>query len=276
MSDKLMTAHHTDREVGTHYESRARAEGLAQLYDEPTPLGSFYRDRLGRIAELLGDAEGDLLDAGCGTGQMLRYLRDRFPDRFALYGLDRSTAVIEVATSVLDDPEIRLRVGRMEELPYPRASFDVVLTMGSLEYVAVIDEALAELARVTRPGGLAIVTMQNRWSPYRLWDATVSSRLRRRRGQSESPVVHRLAERRLRDVLAAVGFSPRSVVRYGFRLLPAPLESRLPKLAAWTQRSIEHASRGRLGYLATDYIVVARREAELATAATQTPPSATK
>jgi ubiquinone/menaquinone biosynthesis C-methylase UbiE len=271
-----MTAHHTDREVGSHYESRARAEGLARLYDEPTPLGKFYRERLGRIAALVGDAEGDLLDAGCGTGQMLRYLRDRLPDRFSLYGLDRSTGMIEVAKSVLDDSEVRLRVGRMEEMPYPTASFDVVLTMGSLEYVAMIEEALAELARVTRPGGLAIVTMQNRWSPYRLWDATVSSRMRRRRGQSESPVVHRLAERRLRDALAAVGFSPGSVVRYGFRVLPPPLESRLPKLAAWTQRSLEHASRGRLGHLATDYVVVTRRDVEPATAAVNTSRSSTE
>lgn len=249
-----------DQEVGAHYEDIARAEGLARLYDAATPLGEFYRDRMRRVAGLLGDVEGDLLDVGCGTGQMLRFLRDTRPGRFALTGLDRATSIISVARRVVgDDPAVRLVVGRSEQMPFPAACFDVVLAMGSLEYVTDIERALGEIARVTRPGGLAIVTMQNRWSPYRLWDTAVWSRVRRRRGGVESPIVVRLGERHFRLALTAAGLAPLSVVYYGFNLLLPPLDSRFPRLSMRLQRRLEPVGRGPLRRLATDYAVVAQR-----------------
>lgn len=259
-----------DEEVGAHYEDSARAEGLAKLYDAPTPLGEFYRDRMRRIGALLEEVDGDLLDAGCGTGQMLRFLRDSRPGQFALTGLDRSPSVIGVARRVVgDDAGVRLVVGRIEEMPFPAASFDVVLAMGSLEYVTGIDQALAEIARVTRPGGLAIVTMQNRWSPYRLWDAKVWSPVRRRLGGVESPIVRRLGTRRLRGELTGAGLTPLSVVNYGFNMLLPPLDVKFPRLAIAVQRRLDQVARGPLRRVATDYIVVSlRNPGERATGAT--------
>lgn len=252
----------TDDDVCTYYEDAERAEGLARLYDAPTPLGAFFRDRMTRIADLLGDTTGDLLDAGCGTGQMIRFLRDSRPDRFALTGLDRSASMIAVARQVVgEDPTVRLLTGRLEQIPFPAAAFDVVLAMGSLEYVTEIELALAEIARVTRPGGLAIVTMQNRVSPYRLWDTTVWHWLRRRRGEVGSPIVCRLGERQLRRALSAAGLTPLSAVYYHLNLLLPPLDSRFPRLAARLQRRLEPLARGPLRRLAADYIVVSRRAA---------------
>lgn len=261
MHDTRDTSLQLDQVVGVHYSDPARAEGLARLYDAETPLGAFYRDRMWRIAALLEGLQGDLLDAGCGTGQMLRFLRDSCGDRLSLTGLDRSESMIEVARNVVDDAYVRLTVGRIEQMPFASSAFDVVLAMGSLEYVSNMDEAIAEIARVTRPGGLAIVTMQNRWSPYRLWDATVWSRVRRRRGAAESPIVRRLRERRLRSALETAGFTPRAVLYYGFNLLLPPLDSRFPEAALRLQRIVEPIARGPLRRIATDYIVAARREA---------------
>ncbi len=252
----------TDEEVGAHYDDPVTANGLARLYDAPTPLGEFYRQRMRRIDALLDGAEGDLLDAGCGAGQMLRFLHESRADQFALTGVDRSAAIIDAARRIVgESPAIRLVVGRLEDLPFDTASFHVVLAMGSLEYVASIERALGEIARVTRPGGLAILTMQNKLSPYRLWDATVWSWVRRCRGSAPSPIVQRLAERRLRAAVTAVGLVPVSVVYYGFNVFVPPLDTRAPHLAMRAQHRLEPFASGPLHRLATDYMVVARRVA---------------
>ena len=250
---------HSNDQVGAYYDESARAEGLARLYDAPTPLGEFYRDRIRRIERLLAGVEGDLLDAGCGTGQMLRHLGESRALDLKLTGLDRSASNLEVARRVVGDAsDVRLVVGRIEELPFAAASFDVVLAMGSLEYVASLEAALAELARVTRPGGLALVTMQSRWSPYRLWETALWSRIRGREG-SESPIVRRLRRRPFRRALTAAGFTPRGVVDYNFNVLPPPLDRRFPRVAIRLERALARTARGPLRLLAADYIVVARR-----------------
>ena len=248
----------TDQEVGAYYDDRTRASGLARLYRAPTPLGAFYRGRVRLVRGLLESVDGDLLDIGCGTGQMLASLRGS--RRFTLTGLDRSAANLEVASRVLEnDPEIRLVLGRIEELPFADASFDTVLAMGILEYVTGTDAALAELARVLRPGGRAVVTMQNPLSPYRLWDATIWSRVRRRRGQSESPVLRRLGRGRLGRAAAAAGLEPVSVVDYGFNVLPPPLDAHFPRLATRLEHRLATSTPGPLRRLASDYVLVARR-----------------
>lgn len=219
-----------------------------------------------RIAGLLEGRGGDLLDAGCGTGQMIRYLRDSRPGDFALTGLDRSAAIIEEARRAIDDDEsVRLVVARIEQMPFPADSFDVVLAMGSLEYVASLEQALAEIGRVTRAGGLTVVTMQNPRSPYRLWDAIVWSRVRRHRSGVESPIVRRLDRRQLLLAVAAAGFEPISVIGYHVNLLLPPLDSRFPRLGVWLQRRLAHVARGPFRNLAADYIVVARRDTDTTT-----------
>jgi SAM-dependent methyltransferase len=249
----------SDEEVGGYYEDESRAETLARLYDAPTALGEFYRDRMRRIGRLLDEAAGNLLDAGCGTGQMLRFLHETAPGRFHLTGLDRSSANIAVARRVVGGDAARLVVGRIETMPFDDRSFDVVLAMGSFEYVADADQGLRELARVTRPGGIAIVTMQNALSPYRLWESKIWSPLRRRRHPGTSPIVRRWRTSRLSTALIAVGFSLESVERYGFNLFLPPLDTRLPRAAIALQRRLDRLVRGPLRRAATDYAVVARR-----------------
>lgn len=234
-----------------------RAETLAELYEANTALGDFYRSRMVRIAELLADVRGDLLDAGCGTGQMLSYLHRKLPGRFRLTGLDRSSANITVARGALDaTPEPRLVIGRIEKMPLDSASFDVVLAMGSLEYVAGIEDALGELARVTRPGGLAVVTMKNPYSPYRLWNRAISSLVHRPNG---SPILHCLTTRSYRAGLADAGFAPEKIQRYGFGFPASRLDAHVPRVAMRLEHALDYIVPGPLRWIATDYLVVARR-----------------
>ncbi|HVR20863.1 MAG TPA: class I SAM-dependent methyltransferase, partial [Polyangiaceae bacterium] len=54
--------------------------------------------------------------------------------------------------------------GSATELPYPDASFDVVLSFKVLAHVPDIERALAEMARVCRPGGHVVAELYNPWS----------------------------------------------------------------------------------------------------------------
>jgi ubiquinone/menaquinone biosynthesis C-methylase UbiE len=262
----------TDEEIGRHYEDASLARNLARAYEEPTRAGDFYRDRMARIGQLLAEETGALLDAGCGTGQMLRHLSQTRPGAFTLIGLDRSSSVIDVARTIVgDDSSVQFVAGRMEDMPFSDAVFDVVLAMGSLEYVRDVERAVGEIARVLRRGGLAICTMQNPHSPYRLWDAKIWGLVRGQRGTSASPIVRRLTRRALCGILSAVGLEPQVVEAYGHYLLVPPLDAILPRIRFGRPPSLRDACHRRLGLLASDYIVVARRMHPRATSSTRAP-----
>jgi SAM-dependent methyltransferase len=89
-----------------------------------------------------------LLDAGCGAGLALRMAAERGA---RVSGLDASAALLDVARGQLPDAD--LRVGDIEELPYDDATFEVVAAFNSIQYASDTKAAVAELARVARPGG---------------------------------------------------------------------------------------------------------------------------
>lgn len=101
------------------------------------------------------EANGDalrVLDYGCGTGQILRHLRNCGQDAWgcdAFYeGGDHSSEI---------PPDLRPYIRRMvgDTIPYEDASFDVVLSNQVLEHVPDMEAALTEIARVLKVAGLS-------------------------------------------------------------------------------------------------------------------------
>lgn len=91
-----------------------------------------------------------VLDVGCGIGHSFTELAPRTTigvdlDAGALAGQDRETHVAD-----------------MRALPFGDASFDALLSIQSIEHVPDADRALAEFARVLKPGGVAILVTPNR------------------------------------------------------------------------------------------------------------------
>lgn len=95
-----------------------------------------------------------LLDAGCGTGRFARALLAEGVAPWQVTLLDPSDAMLGRCSDI---PVLRMR-GRLEALPFQDASFDAVTCAWALETVPRPDDALHELCRVLRPGGILCLT----------------------------------------------------------------------------------------------------------------------
>ncbi|MDP1586553.1 MAG: class I SAM-dependent methyltransferase [Prosthecobacter sp.] len=97
-----------------------------------------------------------LLDAGCGTGGMLAFLQEKCPNLDTV-GIDAS----ELAVRHCHVRGLRqVRQGSVHALPFAADAFDVVLSLDVLYHSGVEEEqALAEMCRVLRPGGLLVLNL---------------------------------------------------------------------------------------------------------------------
>ena len=111
------------------------------------------------------------LDAGCGHGFQTARLRTL---GYEAHGVDIAHALLTVARGRI--PAAALARADLSALPYADESFDVVSCCGStFSYVEEPDRALAELARVLRPGGRLLLECEHKWSLDLAW--TVASAL---------------------------------------------------------------------------------------------------
>lgn len=261
--------------VVVQYQDAVEAAGYAAAHDGWGPSARYFHSRLHVVQESLQACPGgDLLDVGCGPGMLVRRLLDTRPGDFRITACDRSPAMIEAAVDrTADADNVELRVARIEDLPFPDESFDVVLAMGVLEYTDV-PRALRELARVVRPSGLVVVTMLNPLSPYRLFEWCIYWPALRLLGRMERRLGIRATHRhgaavsgiravspaRLRRRLRESGLWPQDVVYYDLTPLVPPLDRVVRR---WARRWREHpertASRGARRWMGTGYLVAARR-----------------
>jgi arsenite methyltransferase len=120
------------------------------------------RDILRRRAlvhEALGAQPGDrVLDAGCGPGFYVAEILERVGPKGSVAGVDASAPMLGLAAKRCEGHDnASFYEGDVTALPVPDAEFDRVLSVQVLEYVDDIPAALAELLRVLRPGGRAVI-----------------------------------------------------------------------------------------------------------------------
>jgi SAM-dependent methyltransferase len=96
----------------------------------------------------------DVFEAGCGTGLLLREAA-KFARRAV--GLDLSRGMLGPAQS----RGLDVVQGSLTHVPLPSASFDLVYSMKVLAHVPPIEDAVAELARLVRPGGHLLLEFYN-------------------------------------------------------------------------------------------------------------------
>lgn len=123
----------------------------ADTYDNfPNPLINVEEPIIRALLERM--PAGRALDAACGTGRYTRYMRARGHE---VEAVDVSRAMIAQARA--SSPEVRFSVGSLEALPFTDGSFDLVMCGLALTHLPRISPAIAEFARVLKPGGWAIL-----------------------------------------------------------------------------------------------------------------------
>ena len=167
-----------------------------------------------QIEGLRAQPDWKILDVGCGTGGNLTLL-----ERFGRsWGIDYAHAA---AAFTKGRGHPRVSVASATELPHPDATFDLVTAFGVIEHVPDDRRMLAEMLRVTKPGGhLLFMTSAHPW----LWSVH----------DDNVHHIRRYRRRALHDLVASASwtieqlsyvnsllFPPIALVRLVQRLLPA-------------------------------------------------------
>ena len=138
-------------ELSRHYDTQ-RSNPYFRLIEEL---------ELEALRRAVHSIQGGVLEVGCGTGIFLKHLQDTDG---MLHGLDYTSGMLRVAQHKLGNTSARLVRGDAQTLPYASDSFDVVYSFKVLAHLPHIDWALAEIRRVLRPAGIAVLEFYNRHS----------------------------------------------------------------------------------------------------------------
>ena len=145
-------------------------------------------------------AGAHLLDAGCGSGRELQDL--------AAYGsvygveLDPDAAAYAASRGLGE-----VRVGKVEELPWDAAMFDLITCLDVLEHLPEDHRALLELRRVSKPGGWLLATVPAYPALWSLHDRA-------------NHHFRRYSRRTLREAVVGAGWELRRMTAFNSLLLP--------------------------------------------------------
>lgn len=157
-------------EVQARYDRMAEAELRGMGSFEPLNRAkAYFRGRKLSAALAMGRfSPGDnLLEIGCSVGQFTFPLAQQ---GYQVWGMDLSQASIGVATRRAEAEGVTGTTfveGDAEDLSqFPAERFDGVVSFSTLRYVARLPKALAEIHRVLKPSGTAVIDFPNRWCPW--------------------------------------------------------------------------------------------------------------
>jgi ubiquinone/menaquinone biosynthesis C-methylase UbiE len=152
----------------------ADAQRIDKQYAAPS-LVEQRRRTLEALALLPGES---VLDIGCGPGYLTREMGEQVAPAGRAIGIDTSQPMLDVAVARCKDrPNVEFRHADATALPFEDASMDVVAVVQVYLFVPDLARAFAELARVLRPGGRAVI-VDTDWDSL-VWHSSDPGRMNR-------------------------------------------------------------------------------------------------
>lgn len=263
-----------NEKVLTHFSNLAEQGVWASLYQPGAQINaenSSFLVRARRVMQLLtstGEQPKEVFDLGCGTapiGPAILAMGSRYT------GTDFSAEMINEAGKQLsqsvENGSANLAVGDARKLNIPDGKFDATIAMGLVEYFSRsdVDLVLQEIARVTRPGGVAIITIPKRrhWGRLVNWALTPLRRAISWRPQSERVKLRRkedfqrllLAPGELDNAARKVGLRKTGSYHYNVQIVTGPFVWLFPRAVYLINRPFQSLALVPGGsFFATGYI----------------------
>jgi SAM-dependent methyltransferase len=194
----------------------------------------YHLDDLFRSLE---GSRGRLLEVGSGIGvDSIQLARCGFD----VTAVDLTDNAIRVAREFAQHRGVTIdfRLGNAEQLDFPDESFDAVYSFGVLHHTPDIEQAVSEVRRVLKPGGIAYVMLYHRESVVNLAHRLLRLPYESPRDRDDHcPVVYTFSRdgaKRLFGEFSEVSVRAEYPFTHGF----GPLGSRLP---LWSRRALGHA-----------------------------------
>lgn len=155
---------------GSYYEADGSKDkgrkGYPSYMDAQKSLSDSFRQKLRIVREQV--ASGDLLDVGAAYGTFMRLASEYY----ACIGLELSDYA---ARKAREEFHVDVRVGTIEDAPFPDAQFDVIVMWDIIEHLQNPVVALKEVYRLLRPGGFCFISTDDvnnwlvRWLGTKWW-----------------------------------------------------------------------------------------------------------
>ena len=262
--------------IDKHFDTRA--QHWRDLYEARTLEGVIHQRRRSLALEWILGLElahgARVLEVGCGAGLLAIDVAARGYD---VDCIDTSTAMVAVAAAEARATDVagRLTVdtGDVHVLSFGSDAFDLVVALGVIPFLHSPQTALAEMARVARPGGRILFSSDNKYRLNRVLDPrylpfpkreALKQRLTGVGAKASSQLPTKLfSHREMQRMVDAAGLSVERFVTIGFgpfTLLGRHMlaERSAISLHNWLQ---DRADRGTLGlqHVATQHLIVAQK-----------------
>lgn len=142
-----------DHETRAYYDEFSKSYETHRRPNQADGYHALVDDLEVELCERYGTGK-DILECGCGTGLILERLAG-FARKAA--GMDLSPGMLELSRA----RGLDVKEGSLTAVPFENESFDVTCSFKVLAHVPDIGKALAEMARVTRPGGVILAEFYN-------------------------------------------------------------------------------------------------------------------
>ncbi len=187
--------------TGIQYDE-AWANKIETIYKTPDVAGQ----RRAVLKQLIPQPGEQIIDIGSGPGMLTKQIAQKVGPTGCVTGVDISEPMNQLAAArTADLPWVSIRSGEATDLPFSDEQFDAAVSTQVYEYVEDIEAALAELNRVLKPGGRAVI-LDTDWDTL-IWNTADRPRLQRIMDIFAPHCAHPYLGRQLPPLLRAAGFT---------------------------------------------------------------------